>query len=181
MFFFYLSMILIPPSPPFPPPPHTEYFYCCCSLLSSSLWFCLPDNDLFFPHRVLLLPWSGTDLEGGRAPGDGSGRGQRRGHLRPRRTVRGMEGIGTGARRGALRSRRVLGNKVRVYGRSMMGRNNWSSGNFIVFPNLLKNVKLKMILYLTYWTGNDLIIYKLLWIYRGYFEFYTCISISLIL
>lgn len=168
-------MILISPSPL----THTGYFYCCCSWLSSSLWFCLPDNDLFFPHRVLLLPWSGTDLEGGRAPGDGSGRGQRRGHLGPWRTVRGMEGIGTGARRGALRSRRVLGNKVRVYGRSMMGRNNIRK--FHRFPQLVKNFKFKMILYLTYWTGNDLIIYKLLWIYRGYFEFYTCISISLIL
>lgn len=135
-------MILIPPSPP-PPPPRYFYRYCCCSLLSSSLWFCFPDNDLFFPHRVLLLPWSGTDLEGGRAAGDGSGRSQRRGHLRPRRTVRGMEGIGTGARRGALRSRRVLGNKVCVYGRSMMGRNNWSSGNIIVVPNLLKILNLR--------------------------------------
>lgn len=142
-FFFFLPEYDFDSSLSPPPPPRYFYRYCCCSLLSSSLWFCFPDNDLFFPHRVLLLPWSGTDLEGGRAPGDGSGRGQRRGHLRPRRTVRGMEGIGTGARRGALRSRRVLGNKVRVYGRSMMGRNNWSSGNFIVFPNLLKILNLR--------------------------------------
>lgn len=68
--------------------------------------------------RLLLLSRLGSDLEGGRASGVGTGRGEWRGHLGPWCPLWGLERVGSRERGGSLRNRWILRNKVCVHGRS---------------------------------------------------------------
>lgn len=77
-----------------------------------------PDFPSSLTSRVLLLPRLGSDLEGGRASGVGTGRGQWRGHLGPWCPLWGLERVGPRERGGSLRNRWILRNEVCVHGRS---------------------------------------------------------------